>query len=217
MKKKDYFIFILGIIVITLIFYKFREFEYALVLAILGILVFIALVFFFLMIKEEMKLKKYGVGAIYIFSCCFINDDVNFFKLFKIISRKISNDSFKMSAIGFINYLKEKELLIKLTGNEELEKISEKINFLLEKNDVDLEIESSDIKKLDNIFTDIRRKDKFPTFIHDLNIITKMIREKGYELVQIYPASMFKKKESFYFVIVSMDRLLDLGEVGFLG
>lgn len=217
MKKKDYFIFILGIIVITLIYYKFREFEYALVLAILGILVFIALVFFFLMIKEEMKLKKYGVGAIYIFSCCFINDDVNFSKLFKIISRKISNDSFKMSAIGFINYLKEKELLIKLTGNEELEKINQKINFLLEKNDIDLEINSSDVKKLDNKFTDIRRKDKFPTFIHDLNIITKMIREKGYELVQIYPASMYKKKENYYFVIVSMDRLLDLGEVGFLG
>lgn len=209
MKKKDYFILILGIIVITLIFYKFREFEYALVLAILGILVFIALVFFFLMIKEEMKLKKYGVGAIYIFSCCFINDDVNFSKLFKIISRKISNDSFKMSALEFINYLKEKNLLIKLTGNEELEKISEKINFLLEKNDIDLEINSSDVKKLDNKFTD--------NFIHDLNIITKMIREKGYELVQIYPASMYKKKENYYFVIVSMNRLLDLGEVGFLG
>lgn len=209
MKKKDYFIFILGIIVITLIFYKFREFEYALVLAILGVLVFIALVFFFLMIKEEMKLKKYGVGAIYIFSCCFINDDVNFSKLFKIISRKISNDSFKMTALEFINYLKEKNLLIKLTGNEELEKISEKINFLLEKNDIDLEINSSDVKKLDNKFTD--------NFIHDLNIITKMIREKGYELVQIYPASMYKKKEDYYFVIVSMNRLLDLGEVGFLG
>lgn len=209
MKKKDYLILLLGIVLIAILFYKYSAFEYALILAIFGILVFIALVFFFLMIKEEMKLKKYRVGAIYIFSCCFINDDVNFSKLFKIISRKISNDSFKMTALEFINYLKEKNLLIKLTGNEELEKISEKINFLLEKNDIDLEINSSDVKKLDNKFTD--------NFIHDLNIITKMIREKGYELVQIYPASMYKKKENYYFVIVSMNRLLDLGEVGFLG
>lgn len=207
MKKKDYLILLLGIVLIAILFYKYSAFEYALILALLGVLIFIALIFFLLMIGEAIKSKKTNIDELYIYSCCFINDDVNFSKIYKIISRKVSNNSFKMKAIEFINYLKDKEILIKLRGSESLNNICERINFLLEKNNLDLEIKS----------TDIGMKDDNKNFIHNMNVITKKIREKGYELVQIYPASMYKKKEVYYFVIVSIDRLIDLGELGFLG
>lgn len=220
MKKKDYFIILLGIVVITLVFYGFREFEYTLVLVILGILVILFVIFFFLMLREKMKLNNYKIYNTYntnVFSCCYINDDVDFSKIFKIITKKVSKDSFKMKADEFIKYMEDKNLLIKLNGSEEFEYISEKINFLLEKYDVDLKIEYSDIKKSDKYFTDIRRNSRFSVFICNLNVITKRIRETGYELVQIYPASMYKKKEKYYFVLVPTGRLLDLGEIGFLG
>lgn len=202
MQRKDYLILLFGILIIAMSFYKFRKFEYAFILAIIGILVFILIFFFFLMLKEKLQLKKDKNTSVYIFSCCFINDDVNFSRLYRIISKKVIRNLFK-TAEEFIKYLKEKNILIKFNGKETIEKINKEINFLLKENNIDLEIEDDSFGDLD--------------FISYLNLITKRIREKEYELVQIYPASMYNKKTYYYFVLVPLDRLLDLGEIGFLG
>lgn len=220
MKKKDYFILLVGILFITLVFYKYRELEYALVFSIFSSLLLIALIFFLLMVKESINLKRHGVGAIYIFNCCFINDEVNFLRLFKVITENhqyIKSDSFKMKADEFINYLKEKELLVELDEKDKIEETLEKVNFLLKKEKIELKVDSVDVERMDNEFTKVRRKENYPPFIHDLNVMTTMIREKGYELVQIYPASMYRKKTKYYFIILPIERLLDLGEIGFLG
>ena len=72
-----------------------------------------------------------------------------------------------------------------LNGSESIDLTCEKVNDLLKKNNIDLNINSADITKDDDEFIKARRKDFIPTMVYDLCKIDEIIKEKlnDYELV----------------------------------
>jgi len=219
MKKKDYLIMFVGIALITVIFYGHDDLQIAIAIGITAILGFIFLIFLGIAVKEKIRMKKYGSGAIYIFSALYVNDDLDFLKLGRIILDKFDDiDRLdQVSSLEFLDYLIEKKIMVKMTYQSSLDDIIKNINQLLKRENVDLKIKKSDITTLDNEYVMKRREDQFPTFIHDLNIMTTMIREKGYELIQICPLIKNRKKDDYYFVLLPIGKLLDLGQIGILG
>lgn len=217
MKKKDFLILLVGIFLIVLLFYRFQKIEYIFFLIILILLGIIALFFLMLFFKRKISLKKESTKITYIFSCCFVNDDVNFSKLCQLIMRKIPNESFKMTALNFINYLEDKNKLISFTGKESLEELIKKVNFLVHNCDLEFELSLEEFQKQAASFMRIEKLSRIEDFLQNLNVIAVMIRKKNYELMQIYPASMYKKNTQYYFAILPIDKLLEVGEIGFLG
>ena len=65
-----------------------------------------------------------------------------------------------------------------------------------------------DLKSISNVEKD--------TITYNLNLFSKYIRKLGYELVKIEPISI-KKKSNLYFIVLPIEKLLDLAEIGYMG
>lgn len=218
MNRIDYLVLTMGLILIIFIFALFSGINIFITMGIVLLIIFLLILssMILMVYTKQRKLKKIK-NEIYIFSSCYINDDVNFSKLMKKID---DENNFKLedsNCSKFIKLLLDNNLLVKLDTSIEIEELLEKINSLLTTYKIDLNITLEDVINDDTETIKYRRNKLGNTFIYDLNKITKIIRKSGYELVQLCPVNMKSRKFKFYMMIVPITSLLDLNEIGFMG
>ena len=96
----------------------------------------------------------------------------------------IHPNQYKNIADVFVNLYQEDYIKV-LNGSESVDLTCVKVNELLKKNNIDLNINSADITKDDDEFINARRKDFIPTMAYDLYKIDEIVKSKinDYELV----------------------------------
>lgn len=147
-----------------------------------------------------------------IYSCCYINDEVNFYKMYNLIFSNNCNKNFSgMKARDFIKYIKNEELLIEVPLGFFLNDTIRLFNKLFEHVNIELVLTKDMFDDLKSLYSNLN--DNLSSY---LNIITLIVRRYNYELVQIYPIDMNVKKMKYYFIVVGIDKLLELNEVGYM-
>lgn len=77
-----------------------------------------------------------------IFSCCYINDDVNFSKMYNLTyNGKCNIDFSKMTSLDFIKYLKDKNFLIEISTKASLSDIISKLKLIILAIDIDIDLD----------------------------------------------------------------------------
>lgn len=148
-----------------------------------------------------------------IFSCCYINDDVNFSKMYNLIyNRKCNIDFSKMTSLDFIKYLNDKNFLIEISTKASLSDIISKLKLIILAIGIDLYLDEMKVLSEKELIFDHDTVD----FIAYLDIISRIIRNEGFELVQIFPVEMNLNKIKYYLTIVEIEKLLDLNEIGYM-
>lgn len=89
------------------------------------------------------------------------------------------------SVIDVYSYLYLNDYFKKWNGNDSIYLTCLKVNSMLKKTGIKLNIKVEDIEKDDDSYIKLRRKDMVPTLYYDLNKINEYIKKhsKGYELV----------------------------------
>ncbi len=146
---------------------------------------------------------------LHIYSCCYINDGIDFKKLFKLLNIS-DNFNNEMDIKKILSILLKNKVLVEIKMKDRLELIIDKINLLLKSSSIDIELD------IENNFIAKHLQEKNSMLIYNLNVICKYIRNLGYELVQLFPI-VKKKTSKLYFVIIPIDKLLDLAEIGYMG
>lgn len=169
-------------------------------------------------LNEEFKLK-YGDEEEYdklkhnyfdIPDDCVINDKFN--ELVSLITNEqitfIHPNEYKNVADVF-SFLYQNDYMKLWGGNDSLPITCEKINSLLNKNNLDLKISEEDIIKDDNEFIKARRRDLVPTVIYDLNKINDIIKKhlNDYEIIeaQIYNRNSLCNYPTYYCIVKSSE------------
>lgn len=148
-----------------------------------------------------MKRKK----EIYIYSCCYINDNIEFKKFFKLLNINDDFKNYKIDCNKFISILLKNNLMIDIKNRESKKVLFQKFDNLLK----NLNIKNFNLDlKITNVEKD--------SINYNLNLCSKYIRKLGYELVKIEPINI-KNKSNLYFIVLPIEKLLDLAEIGYMG
>ncbi|MBO5349150.1 MAG: hypothetical protein J6A89_04960 [Clostridia bacterium] len=129
--------------------------------------------------KEQNNLKVYDI-------------DTNKRNLIKIVSNitnnKINNCDFikDNTTEDFINYLYDNGYIARFYFGMELGLTVRIINKILKNLDYDITIKNEDILEKDNNEIAKRRRKGYSTILHDVNIISEILREHDLELINIY-------------------------------
>lgn len=149
-----------------------------------------------------MKRKK----EIYIYSCCYINDNIEFKKFFKLLNINGDFKNYKIDCNKFISILLKNNLMIDIKNRESKKVLFQKFDNLLK--NLNIKNFNLDLKSSSNVEKD--------SITYNLNLFSKYIRKVGYELVKIEPINI-KKKSNLYFIVLPIEKLLDLAEIGYMG
>ena len=148
-----------------------------------------------------MKRKK----EIYIYSCCYINDNIEFKKFFKLLNINDDFKNYKIDCNKFISILLKNNFMIDIKNRESKKVLFQKFDNLLKNLNIknfNLDLKSTNVEK--------------DSINYNLNLFSKYIRKLGYELVKIEPINI-KKKSNLYFIVLPIEKLLDLAEIGYMG
>ncbi len=149
-----------------------------------------------------MKRKK----ELFIYSCCYINDNIEFKKFFKLLNINDDFKNYKIDCNKFISILLKNNFMIDIKNRESKKVLFQKFDNLLK--NLNIKNFNLDLKSISNVEKD--------TITYNLNLFSKYIRKLGYELVKIEPISI-KKKSNLYFIVLPIEKLLDLAEIGYMG
>ncbi len=149
-----------------------------------------------------MKRKK----ELFIYSCCYINDNIEFKKFFKLLNINDDFKNYKIDCNKFISILLKNNFMIDIKNWESKKVLFQKFDNLLK--NLNIKNFNLDLKSISNVEKD--------TITYNLNLFSKYIRKLGYELVKIEPISI-KKKSNLYFIVLPIEKLLDLAEIGYMG
>ena len=149
-----------------------------------------------------MKRKK----ELFIYSCCYINDNIEFKKFFKLLNINDDFKNYKIDCNKFISILLKNNLMIDIKNRESKKVLFQKFDNLLK--NLNIKNFNLDLKSISNVEKD--------TITYNLNLFSKYIRKLGYELVKIEPINI-KKKSNLYFIVLPIEKLLDLAEIGYMG
>lgn len=149
-----------------------------------------------------MKRKK----ELFIYSCCYINDNIEFKKFFKLLNINDDFKNYKIDCNKFISILLKNNLMIDIKNRESKKVLFQKFDNLLK--NLNIKNFNLDLKIISNVEKD--------TITYNLNLFSKYIRKLGYELVKIEPINI-KKKSNLYFIVLPIEKLLDLAEIGYMG
>lgn len=149
-----------------------------------------------------MKRKK----ELFIYSCCYINDNIEFKKFFKLLNINDDFKNYKFDCNKFISILLKNNFMIDIKNRESKKVLFQKFDNLLK--NLNIKNFNLDLKSISNVEKD--------TITYNLNLFSKYIRKLGYELVKIEPINI-KKKSNLYFIVLPIEKLLDLAEIGYMG
>ena len=149
-----------------------------------------------------MKRKK----ELFIYSCCYINDNIEFKKFFKLLNINDDFKNYKIDCNKFISILLKNNLMIDIKNRESKKVLFQKFDNLLK--NLNIKNFNLDLKSISNVEKD--------TITYNLNLFSKYIRKLGYELIKIEPINI-KKKSNLYFIVLPIEKLLDLAEIGYMG
>lgn len=149
-----------------------------------------------------MKRKK----ELFIYSCCYINDNIEFKKFFKLLNINDDFKNYKIDCNKFISILLKNNFMIDIKNRESKKGLFQKFDNLLK--NLNIKNFNLDLKSISNVEKD--------TITYNLNLFSKYIRKLGYELVKIEPINI-KKKSNLYFIVLPIEKLLDLAEIGYMG
>ncbi|MCI8569300.1 MAG: hypothetical protein HFJ11_04920 [Bacilli bacterium] len=149
-----------------------------------------------------MKRKK----ELFIYSCCYINDNIEFKKFFKLLNINDDFKNYKIDCNKFISILLKNNFMIDIKNRESKKVLFQKFDNLLK--NLNIKNFNLDLKSISNVEKD--------TITYNLNLFSKYIRKLGYELVKIEPINI-KKKSNLYFIVLPIEKLLDLAEIGYMG
>lgn len=209
MKRKDYIILLIGILLIVTLFTKYEHIEFLVVFVLCITFLFFSIYLLFLIFKEKNLLKNGDFGTTHVYTCCFINDDINFNKFCKLLSEHYISSS--SDVVSLLEELTFYNVIVKIKKDISIDLLISKINGLLG----DFSIDVSDILKFYSKFISDRRKKKQNVVINDLNFICKLLRSKGLELVQFSPLTN-RNSKNYYFGIIPFEKLIDLNQIGLL-
>lgn len=149
-----------------------------------------------------MKRKK----ELFIYSCCYINDNIEFKKFFKLLNINDDFKNYKIDCNKFISILLKNNFMIDIKNRESKKVLFQKFDNLLK--NLNIKNFNLDLKSISNVEKD--------SITYNLNLFSKYIRKVGYELVKIEPINI-KKKSNLYFIVLPIEKLLDLAEIGYMG
>ena len=127
-----------------------------------------------------MKRKK----ELFIYSCCYINDNIEFKKFFKLLNINDDFKNYKIDCNKFISILLKNNFMIDIKNRESKKVLFQKFDNLLK--NLNIKNFNLDLKSISNVEKD--------TITYNLNLFSKYIRKLGYELVKIEPINIKKSR-----------------------